>query len=157
MTKEGPCHGMTIKPWQAEVWFRLGPERINVPIQFFFFFSLSLVLSVFLLQPPPHKLVRRESGRGCCGSGEAGWVPPAWLIPWWKGCVGPRSALTSHRKGQSFPSTSVGLSLLVGKVIPVTSHHPCLLIFPFTRVPAPRWTPAMELAQRVISRVPLRL
>ena len=85
MTKEGPCHGMTIKPWQAEVWFRLGPERINVPIQFFFFFSLSLVLSVFLLQPPPHKLVRRESGRGCCGSGEAGWVPPAWLIPWCKG------------------------------------------------------------------------
>lgn len=106
MTKEGLCHGMTIKPWQAEVRFRVGPERINVPIHFFF---LLLVLSVFLLQPPPHKLVRCESERGCCGSGEAGWVPLAWLIPRWKCWVGPRSALTSHRKGQSFPPTSVGL------------------------------------------------
>ena len=154
MTKEGLCHGMTIKPWQAEVRFRVGPERINVPIHFFF---LSLVLSVFLLQPPPHKLVRRESERGCCGSGEAGWVPFAWLIPRWKRWVGPRSALTSHRKRQSFPPTSVGLSVLVGRVIPVTSHHPCLLVFPFTCVPAPRLTPAMKLTQRVIARVLLRL
>ena len=155
MTKKGLCHAMMIKPWQAEARFRVGAERINGPICFFF--SLSLVLSVFLLQPPPHQLVRRESGRGCCGSGEAGWVPPARLIPRWKVWVGPRSALTSHRRRQSLPSASVGLFLLVGRVIPVTSHHACLLVFPFICVPAPRWTPAMERAQRVISRVPLRL
>ena len=62
MTKKGLCRAMTIKPWQAEARFRVGAERINVPICFFF--SLSLVLSVFLLQARPTSLsgVSQEEG-----------------------------------------------------------------------------------------------
>ena len=64
MTKEGPCHGMTIKPWQAEVWFRLGPERINVPIQFFFFFPYHWFCQFSSSSPHPTSLsgVSQEEG-----------------------------------------------------------------------------------------------
>ena len=44
----------------------------------------------------------------------SGWLLPGQWVPTWKGWVGPSSALTSHRKGQELPFTSIGLCLLTG-------------------------------------------
>lgn len=62
MTKKGLCHAMMIKPWQAEARFRVGAERINGPICFFFLYHWFCQFSSSSPHPTSLSGVSQEEG-----------------------------------------------------------------------------------------------